>query len=271
MKTKKIVIGAMAATMLSLSVCSVAPAVAAGETVQIKVSETTAEAGGAFTVDVSLADIPSTGLQVCQFSLDYDPSEITITGVKAGALAETGADKVDASAASLPVFNSYIDSKSGLVNIAWSTGTADASYWLNGSGVFCTVSGTVSSSAKDYADIKVVPTNRETVPGSGTTNTSITVGYTKGDAPVKYDTKITDGGVKLGGGSSDTGLKGDANCDNTVTMADAVAILQYMANSSKYPLTEQGIKNGDVDGEAGLSPMDALQIQKYDAGVISGF
>ncbi len=38
MKTKKIVIGAMAAAMLSLSVCSMIPASAADETVQISVS-----------------------------------------------------------------------------------------------------------------------------------------------------------------------------------------------------------------------------------------
>ena len=42
MKTKKIVIGAMAAAMLSLSVCSIAPAVAADETVQISASKTEA-------------------------------------------------------------------------------------------------------------------------------------------------------------------------------------------------------------------------------------
>ncbi len=62
---------------------------------------------------------------------------------------------------------------------------------------------------------------------------------------------------------------GDANCDDTVTMADAVAILQYLANSSKYPLTAQGIKNADVDGEDGVSAFDALVIQKYDSGLVT--
>ena len=45
MKTKKVVVGAIAATMLSLSVCSLAPVVAAGETVQISVGKATAEVG----------------------------------------------------------------------------------------------------------------------------------------------------------------------------------------------------------------------------------
>ncbi len=61
-------------------------------------------------------------------------------------------------------------------------------------------------------------------------------------------------------------LAGDANEDGTVTMADAVAILQYLANSVKYPLTAQGIKNADVSGNGdGISGLDALAIQRYDA------
>ncbi len=62
-------------------------------------------------------------------------------------------------------------------------------------------------------------------------------------------------------------IYGDANCDEVVTMADAVAILQYLANSSKYPLSDLGLKQGDVDGEEGITAADALVIQEYDAGV----
>ncbi len=64
-------------------------------------------------------------------------------------------------------------------------------------------------------------------------------------------------------------LKGDANEDGVVTIADAVAILQYLANSDEYPLTEQGLKNADIIGDGnGVNTNDALQIQKWDAGVI---
>ncbi len=63
-------------------------------------------------------------------------------------------------------------------------------------------------------------------------------------------------------------LKGDANGDNSVTIADTVAILQYLANPDEYPLSEQGAKNSDVLGDDGVNTEDALQIQKLDAGVI---
>ena len=62
---------------------------------------------------------------------------------------------------------------------------------------------------------------------------------------------------------------GDANCDGNVNMADAVIIMQSLANPDKYGvngtddthITAQGEKNGDMDGN-GLTNADALEIQK---------
>ncbi len=61
---------------------------------------------------------------------------------------------------------------------------------------------------------------------------------------------------------------GDANCNGEVTLNDAVAILQYVALPAKYPLSELGMIQADVDGKVGISGMDALSIQKYDAKLI---
>ena len=61
--------------------------------------------------------------------------------------------------------------------------------------------------------------------------------------------------------------KGDANCDGKVTVADAVAVLQYIANKQKYPLTADGIANADIDGAEGITGGDATMIQKIDAGL----
>ena len=70
---------------------------------------------------------------------------------------------------------------------------------------------------------------------------------------------------------SDTVLYGDANLDGKVSISDAVRILQYIANSNKYGLEKQALINADVDGKAGVTGTDAMEIQKYDAKVISKF
>ena len=64
-------------------------------------------------------------------------------------------------------------------------------------------------------------------------------------------------------------LKGDANLDGKVSISDSVAILQYIANSSKYSLNAQAMENADVDGEAGVTGKDAAMIQYLDAGIIT--
>ncbi|MBP5580535.1 MAG: glycoside hydrolase, partial [Ruminococcus sp.] len=53
-----------------------------------------------------------------------------------------------------------------------------------------------------------------------------------------------------------------------VTVADAVAILQHIANKDKFELKPQGKINADVDGVDGITASDALTIQKKDAGII---
>ena len=61
---------------------------------------------------------------------------------------------------------------------------------------------------------------------------------------------------------------GDANCDEKITVADAVAVLQYVANKAKYPLSDKGLVNADIDGDEGITGTDAIVIQKVDAGIV---
>lgn len=66
-------------------------------------------------------------------------------------------------------------------------------------------------------------------------------------------------------------IKGDSNCDGQVSMADAVIVMQSIANPDKYGIngtektriTEQGQKNADIVGNSdGLTTADALAVQK---------
>jgi rhamnogalacturonan endolyase len=61
---------------------------------------------------------------------------------------------------------------------------------------------------------------------------------------------------------------GDANCDGNVNLSDALLILQYIANSQKFPIDTQGLINADVYNRGdGITPLDSLTLQKVDAGV----
>ncbi|HOH87275.1 dockerin type I repeat-containing protein [Ruminococcus sp.] len=69
-------------------------------------------------------------------------------------------------------------------------------------------------------------------------------------------------------------VAGDTNCDGTMDLADAIMIMQALANPDKYGingtaerhLTEQGKLNGDMNGD-GLTVGDALAIQRKLLGL----
>ena len=61
---------------------------------------------------------------------------------------------------------------------------------------------------------------------------------------------------------------GDANTDGEVTIADAVLIMQALANSDEFKLTAQGEINADVVGNDGVTGNDALAIQMVVANLI---
>ncbi len=88
-------------------------------------------------------------------------------------------------------------------------------------------------------------------------------------APTKPTTAPTKPTSDDNPGGNRVTIAGDANCDDVVSIADAAAIFQNLANPDKYTLSAQGTKNADVDGNEGLTASDALAIQKYDAKLIT--
>jgi hypothetical protein len=100
----------------------------------------------------------------------------------------------------------------------------------------------------------VEPYNDEPVTTTTTTTTKPTTTTTK---PTTQ--KPTTGKVNWG----------DANCDGTVTIADAAALFQAIGNSDKYKLSDQGAANADViDNGGGLTVVDGIAIQAVDAQLI---
>ncbi len=95
-----------------------------------------------------------------------------------------------------------------------------------------------------------------------TTTTSTTTSATT-------TTTITDGGEKT--------VYGDANCDGIIDLADAVIIMQSLANPDKYGvngsdenhITDKGLANADCcNAGDGVTTNDALAIQLYKLNII---
>lgn len=73
---------------------------------------------------------------------------------------------------------------------------------------------------------------------------------------------IVNGGINVV--SSEKIFYGDADESGELNIADAVSIISYIADSSRYPLSDMGIRNADVYNRGdGLSSADAVAVQYY--------
>ena len=121
---------------------------------------------------------------------------------------------------------------------------------------------TVTTQPKDTTTTTTSTTTETTTTTTSTTsidgNTTTTV--TEGD-PTKAAT-----------------VWGDANCDGNVSVADAVLVMQSLANPSKFGesgssdqrITAQGKINADVyENGSGITGQDALSIQRYMLNLVT--
>ena len=115
--------------------------------------------------------------------------------------------------------------------------------------------GTGSDTPKTTTTTKpvVTTTTTTTAPAPTTTTTTSTAPVVE---PTTTSTTVTAPNKDV--------VYGDANCDGTVELADAILIMQTLANPNKYTITEQGKTNADVDtSTVGLTSNDALRIQEF--------
>ena len=112
---------------------------AADTAVTLKGAKVEAEAGGEFSVDVSLEDIPSTKVNVMDFAVTYDQTVLNVDSVKIGKSADVDVSG-DSTASDAPVFATT--SKDGEITVSWTT-ALDSASWISEDGVILTITGTV--------------------------------------------------------------------------------------------------------------------------------
>ena len=130
---------------------------------------------------------------------------------------------------------------------------------------------TTTTTTKSDEPLSPPKSTDSTTKETTTTSTSTTVITSSED--VKTVTTVSDGNKN----SVSVTKHGDANCDNDVTLSDAVLIMQSIANPGKYgvkgtdtnKITEQGSANADCSNVGdGVTNKDALAIQKFMLKII---
>lgn len=270
MKVRKIVAGLAAVSMLA---AFSAQAAFAAETVTISADKVTAAAGSEFTMNVELSGVPAAGISVCEFALTYDSALVTVTGVAVGAIADKGADSAEQFEGASAFESDY--STAGVINVTYTTGLDDSTYWITEDGIMLTITGTVSADAAGGAstEFAIGAIQRETAEGSGVTNTEISIGNVSADYTVtKYEAAVSNGSVTVEeqDTTDDTAggdvLYGDVNCDGVVNISDVLTLNKNLLAGEA--LTAQGAINADVDRDNAPTSADALNILKYTVKIL---
>ncbi|MGN0584896.1 MAG: cohesin domain-containing protein [Ruminococcus sp.] len=297
MKTRRIIASALAFIMATTAAAS--SVFAAGETVKISASKAEAEAGAAFTIDISLSGVPSTAIKGCEFAIKYDASALSITGVEAGEITNTGADSAESDiSGECPAF--FEDhSTAGTITLTWCTGLSDKGYWISKDGVFATISGTVAAGATagEYP-IEIIPIPREDISG---TNNTIYVGYVDNGTAVEYGTSVANGAVVVAGKTESTTsttstttttttpIESTTTTTTTVTTGNDQPGSSTTTTSKTQPTTTTttattgsdqpgsstttktpvgSVLYGDLNLDETVSMVDVVYLNKFNAGII---
>lgn len=273
MKKTKIISGLMA---MAMTVMSLGISASAADSVAVKIGTDTVEsAGGAFSVDVELGSVPSSGLSSIDFAINYDSSVLKISDVKLGTIGDTGAKSKEGDLGDT-VFNWYDNGKQ--IVIIWATGLTDSQYWVKSSGTFITLTGTVKDgvAAGTVSKLEGAGADRNIYPDSSTKasaylsavgesgTTDYTAAFTAGSVAVEEKKVDTTTEPK-----SDEADWGNVNCRDGVDVADAVLLARLCAQDSGAVVSAQGKINADVTHDGTIDGSDTLKILKYIAKIIS--
>ena len=263
MKAKHTLAGALALAMLASTAVSFQVS-AADTAVTLKGAKVEAEAGGEFSVDVSLEDIPSTKVNVMDFAVTYDQTILNVDSVKIGKSADVDVSG-DSTASDAPVFATNI--KDGEITVSWTT-ALDSNSWISEDGVILTITGTVKDGVADgtVTPIDFAPVTRETYDGSGKNNSSMVIGYVYGGDSATYTINAEAGSVTIGSKQTTTVTTTEGGKDTTATEATTTTISGNIVTGTVAP---GSVLYGDVNCDARVDITDAVMLNKAAADVVT--
>lgn len=264
MKKMKLISGLMAMAMAAMSLTSVVSAA----DVAISAGNATAKPGDSFKVDVSLASLPSGGVNSIEFAIGYDSSVLNISKVTLAN--DTGAASKEGDLGDT-VFTTY-DTGSQYI-VLFSTGLEEANYWISKEGAFVTVEGTVANgTAATSSTLSIEPISRSEYPDSGKTNSAIVCEA----AGTPTTCKASNGTITIqqeqttvNNDPTTVSKWGDADCNGEVDISDVIFVSRIAAEDTSLSLSAQGKLNANCNADSKVDAADSVIILRLVARLLN--
>jgi len=252
------------ATACTASLFSTVASVSAADAITIGAESKAVDSGKEFTVDISLAGVPSSGIAGLDFAIKYDTSLMEVTGVTEGAVSKTNDKQVEGFSSNLAT-----NINNGAVSVLWATGSvSDNSKWIKSDGVLLTLNCKAKADGeakveitkgvrKDAEGIDIAVEGLAVVNGTAKAGTITIGGKTTEPSPTTKPTETTAPGAKL---------LGDVDCDGKVDITDITTLAISLVD--KKPLTGDSKINADVDGDGSVALTDLARIKQFVSKVI---
>lgn len=218
---------------------------ASGQNPSLTVGNTAVQSGESFYVNIDISDVPTEGINMAEFGIEYDSSALTVTAVNPGEIYREDED--------LGIPALAITAEDGFISIVYGNGSSDEDTYITNSGTFMTIEGTVNGDAvAGQYDLKLTANKRNT------TETEVVLGILRADnSYTMYTPTITDGYVVVSESPADF-IPGDANSDGKTDVRDCAAIARALAKGTTAELPISADYN--ADGE--ITVRDAAAIAK---------
>lgn len=245
MKFNKIVACA-AALACSVSMLGAMSVSAADSNLTLAVGSVEIESGDNFTVDISIKNVPTSGIAGLDFAIKYDSSAIKVNSVTEGAASKTNDLQPEGLSSNLST-----NISNGEIGVLWATGqikTNDS--WIKKDGVLLTLECTALTLEEgDSTSIQIVPVSRK--------DSSIDA---VGDGLKVFSPQISAGKVAVESATADI-LYGDVNEDNVVDITDLTTLGLYLLGDKT--LSEAQLKKADVVLNGSVNLADLATLKQY--------
>jgi hypothetical protein len=261
------------ATACTASLFSAVASVSAADAITISAETKQVKPNAEFTVDISLAGVPSSGIAGLDFAIKYDSSVMEVTGVTEGSISKTSDKQVEGFSSNLAT-----NLTDGAVSVLWATGSiSDNSKWIKSDGVLLTLNckakkeGTAKVEItkglrKDATSVDVAVENLEVV---NPTVAAGTITVKDGDptpSPSPSPAESPSPSPSNGGNEGGKTVLGDVDCDGKVDITDITTLAISLVD--KKPLDGQAKINADVDGDGSVALTDLARIKQFVSKVI---